>query len=50
MAIELTCEEERLAVFGFEDQIKEDSRETLRGAPPARLSLLIFTGDRRRQR
>jgi heavy metal translocating P-type ATPase len=47
MAIELTCDDERLAVFAFEDQIKEDSRETLQELRRRGLSLLIFTGDRR---
>jgi len=47
MAIELTCEGQRLAVFSFEDQIKEDSCETLQALRRRGLSLLIFTGDRR---
>jgi heavy metal translocating P-type ATPase len=47
MAIELTREGERLAVFAFEDQIKDDSRETIERLRRDGLSVLIFTGDRR---
>jgi heavy metal translocating P-type ATPase len=47
MAIELSREGERLAVFAFEDQIKDDSRETIDRLRASGLSVLIFTGDRR---
>jgi len=47
MSIELTCDGERLAVFAFEDQIKDDSREIIAGFRKLGLQLFIFTGDRR---
>src|SRR5262249_15191675 len=47
MAIELTCEDARLAVFAFEDQIKEDSGKTIQWFRRLGLQLFIFTGDRR---
>jgi heavy metal translocating P-type ATPase len=47
MAIELRCEGERLALFAFEDQIKEDSRPTIEAFRRLGLKLFIFTGDRR---
>jgi heavy metal translocating P-type ATPase len=47
MAIELTCDDRRLAVFTFEDQLKDDSRETIQWFRRLGLQLFIFTGDRR---
>jgi P-type E1-E2 ATPase len=47
MTIELTCDDARLAVFTFEDQLKEDSRETIQWFRRLGLRLFIFTGDRR---
>jgi heavy metal translocating P-type ATPase len=47
MSIALTCDGEQLAVFAFEDQIKDDSRETIAGFLKMGLQLFIFTGDRR---
>ncbi|MGE3913473.1 MAG: heavy metal translocating P-type ATPase [Chloroflexota bacterium] len=47
MAIELTVDGQRLAAFSFEDQIKEDSQETIAGFRRMGLQLFIFTGDRR---
>ena len=47
MAIELTREGERLAVFAFEDQIKERYTGDDPGFLAMGLPLLIFTGDRR---
>src|SRR5206468_2422906 len=47
MAIELTCGGTRLAAFAFEDQIKEDSRQTIEQLRRHGLAVLIFTGDKR---
>lgn len=47
MAIELTSEGERLAVFAFEDQIKDDSKETIDSFRAMGLKMFIFTGDKR---
>ena len=47
MAIELSDEGKQVAVFAFEDQIKEDSQETIDGFLAMGLKLFIFTGDRR---
>jgi heavy metal translocating P-type ATPase len=47
MAVELTCDGERLAAFAFEDQLKEDAGATAAGLRRLGLQLHIFTGDRR---
>jgi heavy metal translocating P-type ATPase len=47
MASELTSDGRRLAIFAFEDQIKDDSRITIDAFRHLGLKLFIFTGDRR---
>ena len=47
MAIALTHEDQQLAVFEFEDQIKSKSKTTLKKLEQLGLQLLIFTGDKK---
>lgn len=47
MAIELLEDKKPLAVFHFEDEIKEESKKTLQRLKHAGLSLHLFTGDKK---
>lgn len=47
MAIELSTNGKRLAVFKFEDEIKEDSRYVIRYFKSLGMQLMILTGDKK---
>lgn len=46
MSIEMTQGSSRLALFKFEDELKEDSKNVVSALKKIGLSLLIFTGDK----
>ncbi len=47
MAIELRSHAQQLVVFRFEDEIKQDSKEIIQYLKDKKLSLFIFTGDKK---
>lgn len=48
MAIELSQGEKRMAVFHFEDEIKDESKQIIRKLYKKGIALLIFTGDKKK--
>lgn len=46
MAIQLTHGERQVAIFEFEDQVKEESRDVIQALQRLGLKLFIFTGDK----